>query len=321
MSTLKTASLQHPDASANTINLSSAGNVGIGETTPDNTLHVNSGTTNIAAKFESTDATAGILLLDNTGNVELTTTGGNFEVRPAGGSPVVTVNSSGNVGIGTTPSAWRPEYSDKALDIGTHSAIYDQTGTGTWITNNVYRATSNPLKYKITAGAGYLAMDGGTLSFSNAPSGTAGTTATFTERMAVDTSGRVTMPYQPSFEAYRTLGNVAQGNIVVFNNTRHNTGNHFNTSTGVFTAPVAGAYIFTHQCFTDSGNGCTVDMQINGVNRLRMEADINSAYRSLAASAVFDLSANDTVRIYTTSGTAHYNTSGFYSSFTGHLLG
>jgi hypothetical protein len=70
------------------------GNVGIGTSSPDNTLHVNSGGTNIVAKFESTDNIAGILLLDNGGNVELTASGNTFQVQPAGGVSTFSVNSS-----------------------------------------------------------------------------------------------------------------------------------------------------------------------------------------------------------------------------------
>ena len=140
-------------------------------------------------------------------------------------------------------------------------------------------------------------------------------------RMAIDGSGRVTMPYQPSFEAYRTLGNVGVGNVVVFNQTRHNTGNHYNTSNGTFTAPVAGNYIFTCHGFTNNTADLTMDMQVNQANILRMQFDTNAGYRGQVLSAVFNLSVNDTVRMYTTSGEVHYNTSGLYSNFTGAFLG
>ena len=78
------------------ITVQSNGNVGIGEPTPDYGLHVNSGGTNVAAKFESTDGTAGIMLADNAGNVELSTEGGNFQVQPAGGAAKLIVTSAGN---------------------------------------------------------------------------------------------------------------------------------------------------------------------------------------------------------------------------------
>jgi len=75
------------------------GNVGIGTNVVNALLHVNSGTSNIPAIFESTDSIAGIQLKDNSGNVELTTTAGNFEVRPSGGSVVATVSTSGDLSI------------------------------------------------------------------------------------------------------------------------------------------------------------------------------------------------------------------------------
>jgi hypothetical protein len=84
----------------------STNRVGIGETNPENKLHVNSGGTNIAAKFESTDGTGGIALVDSTGNVELTTSGTNgFNIQPGGGSTVFRVESDGKVGINTAPAA------------------------------------------------------------------------------------------------------------------------------------------------------------------------------------------------------------------------
>jgi len=80
-------------------------NVGIGTASPDRKLHVNSGSTNIVATFESTDATAAISLQDNSttndSKVQIRAIGDDFNIV-AGGSQRVTVNSSGNVGIGTT---------------------------------------------------------------------------------------------------------------------------------------------------------------------------------------------------------------------------
>ena len=95
----------------------SAGNVGIGTTSPENKLHVNSGGTNIAAKFESTDGTGGIMLADSTGNVELTTSGTNgFNIQPGGGSTVFRVEGGGNVGIGVTSPAFK-------LEVGTPAVV------------------------------------------------------------------------------------------------------------------------------------------------------------------------------------------------------
>ncbi len=85
------------------------GNVGVNEVNPDQQFHVNSGTTNVAAKFESTDGVGAIMLADNSGSVELCAVGDDFQVRNAGSNSKLTVvNSSGFVGVGagnTSPSS------------------------------------------------------------------------------------------------------------------------------------------------------------------------------------------------------------------------
>ncbi|MDA9002736.1 tail fiber domain-containing protein [bacterium] len=74
--------------------------VGINEPNPLQALHVNSGATNVTAKFQSTDGTAGIILQDSGGNVELQTTGGNFEINPGGTGIKQTFHPSGHMHIG-----------------------------------------------------------------------------------------------------------------------------------------------------------------------------------------------------------------------------
>jgi len=66
------------------------------------------------------------------------------------------------------------------------------------------------------------------LTFYTAPAATAG----ILERMRIDSAGRVTMPYQPSFYAYpssSTVHTYNQWNTVAFNTTGWNVGGHFNT--------------------------------------------------------------------------------------------
>jgi hypothetical protein len=68
--------------------------VGINEPSPDYKLHVNSGTTNVAAKFESTDSTSVIQFVDNTGNSEFGTTGSTARISPAGSYAVLEASQS-----------------------------------------------------------------------------------------------------------------------------------------------------------------------------------------------------------------------------------
>ena len=66
----------------------------------------------------------------------------------------------------------------------------------------------------------------------------------------VDSVGRISTINQPRFLAKRS-GNLTgynpsnQSNVIVFNNALSNVGNHYNTSTGKFTAPISGVYSFT----------------------------------------------------------------------------
>jgi hypothetical protein len=72
------------------------GNVGIGESSPDNKLHVNSGSTNVAAKFESTDSIAAIQFTDSGGSAEIGCSGTSNTFYP-NGALKMSLDSSGNL--------------------------------------------------------------------------------------------------------------------------------------------------------------------------------------------------------------------------------
>ncbi len=90
-------------SNSNQLVLDSTGYVGIGETSPDNKLHINSGASNIVSKFESTDQFAYIHLIDNGGSALLGVDGTDMFIADNGGvSKMLIETSTGNVGIGTT---------------------------------------------------------------------------------------------------------------------------------------------------------------------------------------------------------------------------
>jgi microcystin-dependent protein len=76
------------------------------------------------------------------------------------------------------------------------------------------------------------------------------------ERMGIDASGRVTSPYQPGFFVYNAA-NLGRGagdqSAMVWTNIVYNTGSHYNTSNGRFTAPVSGYYMFCASIRLDGG--------------------------------------------------------------------
>jgi hypothetical protein len=82
-------------------------------------------------------------------------------------------------------------------------------------------------------------------------------------RLHIDTSGRVTTPYQP--HACWRSQNSTNGNYRLPKSHQHlNTGNHL-SSTGRYTCPVAGTYHFSASGFTNynSGNGYLF-LKLNG---------------------------------------------------------
>ena len=110
------------------------------------------------------------------------------------GSKVLTTGSAlvfdgTNLGLGVTPSAWTTSFGFKALDIG-QGCVLGATSDANLVFN-AYFNTSNNWIYKTTAEAGRYQQAGANHIWYNAASGTAGNTATFSERMRLDASGNL----------------------------------------------------------------------------------------------------------------------------------
>ena len=113
--------------------------VGIGETSPDAALHVNSGTVNTVAKFHSTDSTASIYLTDGSttggdaGVQGLLATGDNLEVRglnsvilATGTTDRLTIDSSGNLLVGKTAS----DFNTQGFEINSGGQLRNSRASG-----------------------------------------------------------------------------------------------------------------------------------------------------------------------------------------------
>jgi hypothetical protein len=84
--------------------VNSTGLVGLGTSSPDTAIHVNSGTIDQAAHFESSDSNVRIKLKDGdaTNAVFVAGKGDNLAFETAGNNERARIDSSGRVGIGTT---------------------------------------------------------------------------------------------------------------------------------------------------------------------------------------------------------------------------
>ena len=123
--------------------------------------------------------------------------------------------------------------------------------------------------------------------------------------LAVANGGTGTTVLGPAFSAYATNGSqtVSQNTetVVQFSNENFDTASAFNTSTYLFTAPVAGYYQFNVTIgFTStiSANESYAYIQKNSAGTASMLFDVNpSGYYVLSGSALLQASVNDTFRV------------------------
>jgi hypothetical protein len=102
-----------------------------------------------------------------------------------GGAEAMRLDSSGNLGLGVTPSA---NTVGKSLDIVGGMGLFAEANN-TYLTTNAYYDSA--WKYKATDHATYLNQTDGAFKFFTAPSGTAGNAITFTQAMTLDASGNL----------------------------------------------------------------------------------------------------------------------------------
>lgn len=103
---------------------------------------------------------------------------------PAAGT-FTTLQATGNVGIGTTPSAWTTY---KTLDINAYASFIGSSGNS-GVTNNAFY--DGAWKAKNTAAASLYLQTAGKHEWYNAPSVTAGSELTLATAMVLNASGRL----------------------------------------------------------------------------------------------------------------------------------
>jgi hypothetical protein len=96
------------------------------------------------------------------------------------------IDSAGNVGVGVTPSAWGASF--KVIQLRSGSLMADSGGSTLYNVQNVYFDGSSWLRVNAAASTRYE-QSAGVHTWWNAPTGTAGTAATFAQAMTLDASG------------------------------------------------------------------------------------------------------------------------------------
>ncbi len=117
--------------------------------------------------------------------------------------------------------------------------------------------------------------------------------------------------------------------LTVFTNERVNRGNHFNTSTGRFTAPVAGVYEFENYMISGNANDVfRFQIYVNGASagkELRLDTGdtTNADYLNGSMKIYQTLAKGDYVSVYgrADGGSNAFIDAGSYSFFNGRLIG
>ena len=218
-----------------------------------------------------------------------------------GGVEAARFDSSGRLGIGTN----NPTTEFEVLGAGT-VASFRGTGGSSFI----------GIKDEDDGTIGFIGVDGGSIKLQTSGS-------SYADKIVVDSSGRVTMPYQPAFQAYGDGSYTtysANAEITKFTFTTYNIGSHYNSTTCRFTAPVAGVYLFTATIITETDQSGSLTFAINGTDPNAQARMYMTAERGRSNSIILQLAVNDYVSLFARDSNLRiYGVT--YSGFSGVLLG
>ena len=160
-------------------------------------------------------------------------------VIQSNGTTAITVDSSQNVGIGTTAPAFKLEVVG-----GTNNGIHIKDAATATVFGGLFTQAS---AFALVARSNHALILG----------------TNDTERMRISSAGIITTPYQPLFEATDASNTFTPGSgTYAYTTVIINRGSNYNGSSGVFTAPVAGMYYFWHQTTSRTVSSSTYEVKL-----------------------------------------------------------
>ena len=288
----------------------STSNVGIGTSNPDAPLHV--------------EATNASMLLSNSGRTQYWRIQNNessdalvFNANDS--AERMRIDSSGNVGIGTTtPNTKLVIINNTDTDYGISSGA---TNYGLSIVNTTSGANNSAGILLGTESNGEIYLSAVQNSGNSASDFRIATrhSGSRSDKFIVSSAGIVTAPYQPAAVAY-SMPDSNNGTLVYSTEKFDNAGN-MNLTNGRFTCPVAGVYSVSISGFYNSGRSNNGDVAIRVNNSLYVRASYSnestSNYVAITGVSLVKVAANDYITIFT-EGDMHGSDA---SVFSVHLVG
>jgi len=152
--------------------------------------------------------------------------------------------------------------------------------------------------------------------------------------LSIDSSGRITEPNRPAFQANvnsNAWATLSTGDIIPFNDVstgnNFDVGGDFNTSSYRFVAPVTGKYQFLFNCYSFNSDSVNAFRLHKNGSALSTSGSGNYDFQGGQAGSVdetisgvinVDLTASDYVDIRASTGSDYF---GSYTHFGGHLIG
>jgi hypothetical protein len=201
-----------------------------------------------------------------------------------GGAEAMRIDSSGNLGLGVTPSAWTSTY--KAIDVTSRTSFVGTTGGLSIFSNNSYFDGTNWI-YRVTDAASRYQQDTSAHKWFTAASGTAGNAITFTQAMTLNASGNLLVGTTSLYggEKLSVLQSTNNRGVVLQQTNASNTNNALiidcsrNTTNGTYKAiqyfnSGAGAEKFV---VLDSGNVQNTNNSYGAISDIKLKENVVDA--------------------------------------------
>ena len=263
----------------------------------------------------------GSLLGNTTKDLTVYATAGNgFRVYTNGNNLRATIDASGNLGLGVTPSAWSGV---RALQVGAAASLagFTPTGEGMYLSSNAFFNGSSWI-YQTSAFASQYVQLSSIHRWYTAPSGTAGNAITFTQAMTLDASGNLGVgTTSPS----RRLSVVGTTDIISYSNGT-TTGYLYSDNNGVglfngATATGTGIYARTSNILDLYYNG-NIGLRLNNLGRVLIGSTGDSGEQlqvtgtaKITGASTFNTSVTSPYFLATGTLPAHQTNAGVFQYF------